>query len=101
MGALQRNEAAAALLPPGVIGASIVAPDAVETAVTTTAEPVEVVFDGVVLRVVLVAVVPTALKVRSLKPPNPCSQNLAAFCQALRWKEEARPSFFLTPCIAP
>ena len=53
-GALPRNEAAAALLPPGVTGASVVAPDAVESAVTTAAEPVEVVFDGVVLRVVLV-----------------------------------------------
>ena len=52
-GALQRNEAAAALLPPGVTGASVIAPDAVEPAVTTAAEPVEVVFEGVVLRVVL------------------------------------------------
>ena len=57
-GALPRNEAAAALLPPGVTGASVVAPDAAESAVTTAAEPVEVVFDGVVLRVVLVAVPP-------------------------------------------
>ena len=53
-GALPSNEAAAALLPPNVTGASVVAPDAVEPAVTTAAEPVEVVFNGVVLRVVLV-----------------------------------------------
>ena len=52
--ALPRIEAAGALLPPGVTGASVVAPNAVESAVTTAAEPVEVVFDGVVLRVVLV-----------------------------------------------
>ena len=53
-GAVQRNESAAALLHPGVIGSSVVAPDAVKPAVTTAAEPVEVVFDNIVLRVVLV-----------------------------------------------
>ena len=53
-GALPKNEAAAALLPPGVTGASVVAPDAVEPAVTTAAEPVEVVFDSIVLGIVLV-----------------------------------------------
>ena len=41
-------------IPPGVTGTSVVAPDGVEPAITTAAEPVKVVFDSIFLRVVLV-----------------------------------------------